>query len=239
MSMDAVQDPPRETQEQSAPAAPSAEAVWSKIAASSMDAVAIKCEVCGSEIRLSHETCAGCGRLVTSLDKALLQVKLVGPDHVAYERGRRVRSAANWIGYLAIMLMLGAGIEFVSTKIDADDALDKLASLTPDETLAPVDGVIYTVPELRSQLEREPFVVLGAGLVLAAIMGGLWLWARRAPLPAIACAIALFVVVVIVSAVLDPTNILKGILVKIFAMLALGKGLKAALAARAASKTPA
>jgi hypothetical protein len=65
-------------------------------------------------------------------------------------------------------------------------------------------------------------------------MSVLWLWARRAPLPAIACALALYLVVQVVSAVLDPSSIMKGIIVKLFAFAALYKGLKAALDARAA-----
>jgi hypothetical protein len=101
-----------------------------------------------------------------------------------------------------------------------------------------VGDKIYTASELRSAVKAEPVHALVVNLVLAAIMGVLWLWARRAPLPAIAGARAVFVVVQVVSAVVEPTTIYRGIIIKVIALLALGKGLRAALAAREAMRRP-
>jgi hypothetical protein len=198
-------------------------------------ATSIPCEFCGKEIRAADTACPGCARPVTAQDRALLQVKVEGTDHLAFERGRRVRKAAGWIGILAILLTIGAGVEFIGAKTQADDTLAKLALMTDDEELAPIDGQTYTVPGLRAELEREPFLVLGLGLLLASIMGGLWLWARRSPLPAITCAIAIFLIVQVLGALVDPKTIFNGILMKAFALVALGKGLSAALATRAAA----
>ena len=105
--------------------------------------------------------------------------------------------------------------------------------------LQPIDGKKYTAGELRAKVKREPVQVLVVNLVLAGLMGVLWIWGRRAPLPAIACAFAMFVVVYVVSGVLEPSSIPKGILVKILSLAVLAKGLKAALAARAAIRRPA
>ena len=71
-------------------------------------------------------------------------------------------------------------------------------------------------------------------LVVAGLMALLWRWARRAPLPALGAALALFVGVQIMSALNDPNTIYTGIVVKVLGMGALVKGLQATLAERAA-----
>jgi hypothetical protein len=63
-------------------------------------------------------------------------------------------------------------------------------------------------------------------------MGVLWVWARRAPLPAMVCALAIFVVVHVANAIIDPSTLYQGVIVNALAVAALVKGLKAALAAR-------
>ena len=197
-------------------------------------AVTVPCGVCPGVIALGATTCPGCGRPVTDQDRAVLQVRLEGADFAAHERGRRVREGSKWIGALAILFAVSGPILFAMSQTQADQALAHLKDFNDDEQLQPIDGKTYTAGELRAAVAREPYQVLVTSLVVAGLMGVLWFWARRAPLPAIACALALFVVVQVVSAVLDPSSIYKGIIVKLLALAALGKGLKAALAARAA-----
>ena len=183
--------------------------------------------------------CPGCERPVTEQDRAVLQVRLEGGDFQAHERGKQVRHGSKWIGALAILFALSAPLLFAAQKAQEQKALDNLSQFQDDEPLEPINGKSYTAGELRAEVMREPIQGLVANLVLAALMAGLWFWSRRAPLPAIACALALFVVVQVVGAVLEPESIFKGILIKVLAMIALGNGLKAALAARAAMQRPA
>jgi hypothetical protein len=201
-----------------------AAAVWASMSAAAKDSTSIPCESCGKEIRRNDTTCPGCGRLVTDQDRALLQVKLEGHDYLAFERGRDVRKAAKWIGILTILLAIAAVVSFISTKVQADNALEQLSRLPDDEVLEPIDGKTYTVPELRAQVAREPYVALGVNVLLAVIMGAMWMWARHSPLPAITCAIAVFIIVQVANAIVDPGTLVSGILIKIFALIALGKG---------------
>jgi len=113
-------------------------------------------------------------------------------------------------------------------------AYTNLAQFQDDEVLQPINGKVYTAGELRRLVEREPYQVLVMNGILAVLMGVLWLWARRAPLPAIACALALYLVVQVVSAILDPSSIMKGIVIKLIAFSVLYKGFTASLAARSA-----
>jgi hypothetical protein len=190
-------------------------------------------------IGLGAQACSGCGRPVTDQDRAVLQVRLEGDDFQAHERGKRVRQGSKWVGALAILFAVSAPVVFAMQKTQADKALANLSQFEDDEQLEPINGKSYTAGELRREVLREPNQLLIGNLILAGLMGVLWIWARRSPLPAIACALALFVVVQVVSGVLDPSTIYKGIIIKVFALAALGKGLKAALAARAAMHRPA
>lgn len=63
-------------------------------------------------------------------------------------------------------------------------------------------------------------------------MGGLWVWAKKSVLPAILVALAVFATVHVASAIVAPKTIVQGIVIKIFAVIVLTKGVRAALAAR-------
>jgi hypothetical protein len=193
----------------------------------------IACEICQAQMRSEDLACPGCGRAITAQDRAVLQVKTEGSDHLVFERGRRMRKASNWIGILAVLLAISAVFTFFSEAGHSAAAQRQLAAFADDQ---PIDGTAYTAGQQRARLAREPYLVLGFGLMVAVVMGLFWWWARRAPLPAIGSAIALLVVIQVVSAVIDPKTLLTGIIVKIFAFVALGSGLKAALAGRAEAR---
>jgi hypothetical protein len=198
--------------------------------------ISVPCGICPEVIRLGDATCSGCGRPVDERDRAVLQVRLEGGNFAAHDRGTEMRSASKWIGALAIIFAISAGFTYFMTAAQADKALAHLASFDADEPLQPIDGRNYTAGELREKVKNEPIQILVVNLVVAGLMGGLWLWARRAPLPAICCAFALFVVIYVVSAVLDPSSLWKGILLKVVSIVVLYKGLRAALAARVAMR---
>jgi hypothetical protein len=210
----------------------------------------VPCGTCASNIGIGDEFCTGCGRAVADVDRALLRSRLetsdyaavraslASSDYVAHARVRNVGSAANWIGLIASLFVLGGALSFAAQRAEMATNLVNLRPLADNAILAPVNGKTYTAGELRAQLQREPYLTLGLNLGVAALMGGLWWWAKRAPLPAIACALALFVAVQVGSALMDPATIAEGLIIKILAMVALGKGLSAALAARAPRHRP-
>ncbi|WP_375771482.1 hypothetical protein NR798_11435 [Archangium gephyra] len=184
----------------------------------------------------------GCGRAVVEADRAALHA--VGAveevvDAETEERGKKVREGAKWIGALAILFAISGFLMFALQQVETNKALEHLQQFQDEDVLQPIDGKVYTAGELRVAVEREPYQVLMVNLLVAGLMTALWVWAKRAPLPAIACAFALFLVVHLVSAMIDPTSIPKGMIIKILAIVALGKGLKAALEARAMTRRPA
>jgi hypothetical protein len=201
--------------------------------------ISVPCGICPASIRPGEVVCSGCKRPFTDRDRAVFQVRAEGGDYQSYQRGREMRSASKWIGVLAVLFTISGGFMYLLTAQQAEKAMQNLAQFDDDTVLTPINGKVYTAGELRREVQREPLQVLVVNLIVAGLMGGLWYWARRAPLPAICCALALFIVVHVVSGVLDPSTIAKGILVKILGVAALFKGMKAALEARAAmQRTP-
>jgi hypothetical protein len=196
-----------------------------------MPAVSIPCGICSAQIQLGMKTCPGCDRPVTEQDAAVLQVRLEGGNFQAHDRGRRVRNGSKWIGFLALLFAVSAPIQYAIDKMEVEKTMvgfDSSSGEDSGEVSRPSTRALISLyePQLR--------LVLIVNLLLAALMGGLWFWARRAPLPAIGCALALFLVVQLVGALWDPSTIFKGLLMKAVAVAALWRGLKAALDARAA-----
>jgi hypothetical protein len=200
--------------------------------------VSIPCQSCHNPIRMGDQHCSACGRAVSDDDRRLLQVRLESSDNQALERGKKMRAAAGWIGVLAILFAVGGGIMFGIQFAQTETALANLNRFQDDDQLEPINGKSYTAGELRRAVEREPYQILIVNLIVAGLMAGLWVWAKRSPLPAIACAFALFLVVHVGSAMVDPTSIARGIIVKIAAVFALASGLKSALQARAMMRQP-
>jgi hypothetical protein len=200
--------------------------------------VSVPCQSCQNPVRMGDQHCSGCGRAVTDDDRRVLQDRLESSDYQAYARGKKVRSAANWIGALAILFAISGLIMFAIQYSQTDVALINLSRFQDGDQLEPINGKSYTAGELRAVVRREPFQILIVNLIVAGLMAGLWVWGKRSPLPAIGCAFALFLVVHVGSAMVDPTSLARGIILKIAAIAALASGLKSALEARAMMRRP-
>jgi hypothetical protein len=131
------------------------------------------------------------------------------------------RKAARWLGVLAILLAASGVLFYLALKARA---------------AAPLDPSV--TPELRAQLERAPRVVLLTQLALAAAMSALWLWARRAPLAAVATAFALLAALQIYGVIVDHGSLTRGILLKVAVLIILAKALRAALPPRPTGPAP-
>jgi hypothetical protein len=93
-------------------------------------------------------------------------------------------------------------------------------------------GILYAILGVVVFLVSKKLVVLLVYLILAAVMGLLFQWSKRAPLAAIVIASATYLVLITTSAMVDPRTLAQGIYVKIIIVAALAKGVKSALALR-------
>ena len=111
--------------------------------------------------------------------------------------------------------------------------LSKLDTMSSDTVIPKtINGVTYTVGELRAQINWEVWSVLVINFILGAVMVGLALWGRRAPLAAAIVAAATYATVIVASAIVDPATIAQGLYMKIIIVLFLFRGIQGGLALR-------
>lgn len=207
------------------------------------------CPGCRARLRAGDEFCESCGAAVDPATQAALsrgaerkRAREAPRDDAAAEDraiiGRRLneaaRKAAQIIAGIAVLTLLGGALMYFLARQEADKALAVLSSLDPDLVLPEkIDGVTYTVRELRQKVVAEPLQVLLVNGALAVVFGGIYLWSRRgAVYPAMLTAMAVFAVVHFVSFVVDPKTLVQGIVVKVLIISALVKGIRTAKAAR-------
>jgi hypothetical protein len=133
------------------------------------------------------------------------------------------RQAARWLGVLAILFAV-AGVLFYLALVA--------------RAAAPLEPGGGDPVQIREQLQRAPRVVLVTQLALAGVMTALWLWARRAPLAAVASAFAILALLQIASAIIEPASLTRGLLLKLVVVFILIKALRAAVAPSGAGLVP-
>ncbi|MGC1459058.1 MAG: zinc ribbon domain-containing protein [Steroidobacteraceae bacterium] len=181
----------------------------------------IKCEACGAIVKPNDRFCTGCGQAMPTAETVLHRTNL--------------KKATRAITWLAVLFLVSGLLMYYLANQRADTALSHLAGMDASAVFPkPIEGHSYTVGELRKQITWEPRSILLVNSILAAVMAGLAVWGRRAPLPAILIATATYVVVTVTNAIIEPTTIGQGIYVKIVVVALLVRGIKAALALRSA-----
>jgi hypothetical protein len=179
------------------------------LAVVSLDApvdVSVPCPMCQRTIRVGDDFCTGCGRPVHEEDRVTLQSQVQGQ-----EGKRKVRVATRAIGLAASLVVLSGAIQFVLQQGEAPILLARLH----DAPLA-----------LRLRIEGEPYRELLAHLGVAALLGGLCLWARRSPLGASAAALGLIVAVSIAPVFIDPAALADGIVLEVVLVALLATAVK-------------
>jgi hypothetical protein len=195
--------------------------------------VSIPCSGCSENLRPGDAFCEACGARVTPEAQRQLQERLEAADPKAAERAKHLRSASQTILVLAVLFVLGGVLYFFMAQSDAKEALRNIAEYDAAHPLdQPIAGAT-TIGELRAAIEREPFQLLGLNFMLAAVMTVLYFWSKRSLLAALITALGVYVAVQLASALVDPTTLAQGIIMKVFIVAALIRGVKTALESRA------
>jgi len=175
------------------------------------------CQACKAEVQLLDEYCAKCGHALGT------------PARFLHRHSVQGATSAIWV--LAVLFAIFGVVMFYAMRDTTQTALENLAPFADHELLEPIDGVSYTAGELRARVIWEHRGVLVVNLILAAIMVVLAWWSKRRALPAILIATAVFVVVQVTSAILDPRTLMQGLVVKAIVIIVLVKGIKGAISA--------
>ncbi|MEJ2691344.1 MAG: zinc ribbon domain-containing protein [Deltaproteobacteria bacterium] len=84
----------------------------------------------------------------------------------------------------------------------------------------------------KSTIDKEVILVFLTNYFLASIMFALFLWASRAPFPAMLTALCVYLAIMALNGILDPKTLFQGIIIKAIFVGALIAGIKASLVAR-------
>ncbi|MFT7578954.1 MAG: hypothetical protein ACI9MR_000616 [Myxococcota bacterium] len=95
-----------------------------------------------------------------------------------------------------------------------------------------VMGLIYYAMYAKHLSGQGKAILLGTNLGLFAIHVGLWLWAKTSPFPAAVVALVLFVTLHTAEAVIDPSTITSGIIIKVIFLVVLFKAVSSGLEVR-------
>ncbi len=177
----------------------------------------LRCPACKAEVQLLDEYCAQCGHALGTPARFLHR--------------HSVQGATSAIWFLAALFAIFGVVMFFMMRDTTQAALANLAQFAEHEVLEPINGVTYTAGELRTRVIWEHRGVVIVNLLLAAIMVVLAWWSRQRALPAILIATAIFVVVQVAAAIVDPKTLLQGLILKAIVVAVLVKGIKGALSA--------
>ena len=177
----------------------------------------LRCPACKGEIQLLDEYCAKCGH------------NLGTPARFLHRQSVQGATSAIWV--LAVLFAIFGVVMFFALRDTTQAALENLAQFEDHEVLEPINGVTYTAGELRAQVIWEHRGALIVNLIIAAIMVVLAWWSKQRALPAILIATAIFVVVQVTAAIVDPKTLMQGLILKAIVIAVLVKGMKGALSA--------
>ena len=124
----------------------------------------------------------------------------------------------------------GAGFKLASDELHkqqkkASTALIIVAIL---QTLGAI-LIYFVVENTRGQAPEINHIVTGVVAAVAIGFWGLWWWSRSNPLPAAITGLVVFVTLHLVEAVMDPTSIIRGILIKIIVIVLLVSAIQAGI----------
>jgi hypothetical protein len=208
--------------------------------ATTAPATANHCPGCGEAVQPGDTFCNHCG---IDLAEASAIAARKAENRAISERRRgsraqagryrKILSAARILLVLGALLLVAGTFQGFATRAQASELHARLDSFDPDKELE-IEGETVTVSQLRREIDFEVVRVFGLNYLVAGIMLGLFFWARRSPFPAMLTGLCVYLVLVVINAIVDPTTLLQGVLWKVLIIGTLVGGMNAALGERAA-----
>jgi len=166
---------------------------------------ALTCPHCSADNEMDSAFCASCGKALPSAQPTSPRIIGVverpstapGLALRSDELQRQLKKAAGALLAVAILQCV-----FGTVLVLASSSLDDTADVPLAATYASV-------------------------LVLGAVFFALYIWARRNPLPAAICGLVVFVTLHLIDALVDPTTIVRGIIIKVIIIVVLARAISA------------
>lgn len=195
------------------------------------DGESIVCSQCGVSISQGEKFCGKCGKPAGENVSSGPVLGEVASKYQKQIHTKKIRSGRGGLLAVSILQIIGAlGVYFIYSGQISNYQEDGYT----EYKLA--DGKTIFERELLEKLEQERVLVVVIVLVAGVIFFGLWLWAKKNPLPATITGLVIFVTLCLADAIVDPTYLLGGILLKIIVIVVLISGVQSALAYRKLQK---
>jgi hypothetical protein len=205
-------------------------------------APATDCPHCGASVTTSSRFCTSCGKALGEQSEGEEgDAEKIGPATARRRKGGRAEAARKknigkarvWIGVLAAVFIVAGTVQGIAATSEAE-RLDRALTGQYEDTdvVEDDDGKEWVIGDLRGQIKREALLVFVVNYILAAVMIGVFFWAKSSPFPATITALCVYLVVQVLNAIAEPASLVQGFLWKAFIIVALVAGVRSALAER-------
>lgn len=196
-----------------------------------------ECSTCGAPFVETDRFCTKCGTSRDGVARGFGPSAL--PDPLAIAAVNKLASARKWLLAVSIITLLSGFLfhflnkqEVESDIRKAEMQLSHLSDAQRDEAAQHELGMTWEEAKAHDRGMVNMLLAVNIGLAIAYF--AMWIWARKNPYAASITALLLFITTILVSAVLEPTTLVQGVIVKVFFIIALSRAISAGAAARRA-----
>lgn len=211
-------------------------------AAAPEPALAPTCPKCHATVQAADTFCPSCGVGLAAANAAAAQqaenrreAQLRRRRSARADNQRKISKAGRWLLLLGILFAVAGTMHGFSARQEAQRVQASLATL-PRDKVVEVKGKEISIADLRQQIDAEVTMAFAIDYLLGTIMLGLFVWAQRSPFPAMLTGLCVFLVLLVVNTVIDPSTLVQGLLLKALVIGGLTAGMSAALSERAAKR---
>lgn len=182
------------------------------------------CPKCHANVPGDQAFCTNCGeplqegktrREIPRSSSSSPLGSLVDEQHRKHIRGSRIA-----IMFVAVVTIIFSIIAWINLE-------NEIARINRDPTMVVLEDVV-----------AQNRLIIGATFVIGLVFVGLFFWAKKNPFSACLTALIIYLTNIIVALGIDPSSLVRGIIVKIIIIAALANGVKSGLAFRKLKENP-
>jgi uncharacterized membrane protein YiaA len=192
-------------------------------------ASAVRCPKCRGWVAKGEKFCSACGAKIPSRAD---RIRAAHRSKERQETQHNVNRGRRWMLVVAVLTLFGGVFSYFSGMSEVDKQLREadtaFSGMTPAERDARLKeelGMTWqeVIDHDRGMVTFQMAALVGLGVIFI----GLWWWAQTNAFAAALIALLLYGTVMLVSALIDPASLLKGIVVKVVIMVALSSAVSA------------
>lgn len=190
----------------------------------------MNCPKCGVAVTADEKFCSGCGAGIAVVGDNVVLQERIAPAPTLHSG--HLGHARKWLLAISIITLISGLVFYAINKSEIEkqlrDAEAALVGMSPEERDARLkEAVGMTWDEVVAHDHGLVNMLLIVNISLSVIYFGLWFWAKKNPYAAALVALLLFLTVIVISAVYEPSTLAQGVLVKILFIAALVKAVTA------------